>query len=152
MAEPVLIEGGDLGCARLLVLLRARVAELAEGTVVHLSTSDPIAPIDLPVWCRMTGHEYLGVVAVAGPDEPAADEPAADVPVTDEPDDEPVTDEPAADLPVADDRVDEGADDELDESEDGSPVRRGPVVTYAVRVVGSPTPTDAANPWRRADG
>ncbi|GEA84608.1 MAG: sulfurtransferase TusA family protein [Cellulomonas sp.] len=63
MPEPVLIEGGDLGCARLLVLLRARVAELEVGTVVHLSTSDPIAPIDLPVWCRMTGHEYLGTVA-----------------------------------------------------------------------------------------
>ena len=58
----MLIVGGDLGCARLLVLLRARVAELDEGTVVHLSTSDPIAPIDLPVWCRMTGHEYLGTV------------------------------------------------------------------------------------------
>ena len=66
VAEPVLIEGGDLGCARLLVLLRARVAELDEGTVVHLSTSDPIAPIDLPVWCRMTGHEYLGTVAGTG--------------------------------------------------------------------------------------
>ncbi|AEI13507.1 sulfurtransferase TusA family protein [Cellulomonas gilvus] len=61
--EVVVIEGGDLGCARLLVLLRARVAELDEGTVVHLSTSDPVAPIDLPVWCRMTGHDYLGTVA-----------------------------------------------------------------------------------------
>jgi tRNA 2-thiouridine synthesizing protein A len=58
----VVIEGGDLGCARLLVLLRQRVAELDEGTVVHLSTSDPVAPIDLPVWCVMTGHEYLGTV------------------------------------------------------------------------------------------
>jgi tRNA 2-thiouridine synthesizing protein A len=64
----VVIEGGDLGCARLLVLLRQRVAELDEGTVVHLSTSDPVAPIDLPVWCRMTGHEYLGTVD--GPEVP----------------------------------------------------------------------------------
>lgn len=62
MTDVVVVEGGDLGCARLLVLLRARVAELDEGTVVHLSTSDPVAPIDLPVWCRMTGHEYLGIV------------------------------------------------------------------------------------------
>ncbi len=55
------IDGGDLSCARLLILLRGRVAELAEGAVVHLTTSDPIAPIDLPAWCRITGHTYLGV-------------------------------------------------------------------------------------------
>jgi len=87
--DVVTIEGGDLGCARLLVLLRARVAELDPGTVVHLSTSDPVAPIDLPVWCRMTGHEYLGTVDA-------------------------------------------------------------PVPTYAVRVTATPTATDPANPWHRA--
>ena len=57
------LDGGDLGCARLLVLLRDLVAGLADGDVVHLTTSDPVAPIDLPVWCRMTGHTYLGPVA-----------------------------------------------------------------------------------------
>jgi tRNA 2-thiouridine synthesizing protein A len=56
------VDGGDLGCARLLVLLRARALELPAGTVVHLTTSDPVAPIDLPAWCRMTGHGYLGPV------------------------------------------------------------------------------------------
>lgn len=59
------LDGGDLGCARLLVLLRDLVAGLADGDVVHLTTSDPVAPIDLPVWCRMTGHTYLGPVAGA---------------------------------------------------------------------------------------
>ena len=62
------LDGGDLGCARLLVLLRDLVAGLADGDVVHLTTVDPVAPIDLPVWCRMTGHTYLGPVAHdAGP-------------------------------------------------------------------------------------
>lgn len=62
------LDGGDLGCARLLVLLRDLVAGLADGDVVHLTTSDPVAPIDLPVWCRMTGHTYLGTVPdQAGP-------------------------------------------------------------------------------------
>lgn len=56
------LDGGDLSCARLLVLLRARAAVLPAGAVVHLTTTDPVAPIDLPVWCRMTGHEYLGPV------------------------------------------------------------------------------------------
>lgn len=56
------LDGGDLGCARLLVLLRDRASTLPPGTVVHLTTRDPVAPIDLPVWCRLTGHEYLGPV------------------------------------------------------------------------------------------
>lgn len=29
---------------------------------MHLVTSDPVAPIDLPAWCHMTGHEYVGRV------------------------------------------------------------------------------------------
>lgn len=60
--DVVHLDGGDLGCARLLILLRKRAATLPTGTVVHLATSDPIAPIDLPAWCRMTGHTYLGPV------------------------------------------------------------------------------------------
>ncbi|MBD7919843.1 sulfurtransferase TusA family protein [Cellulomonas sp. Sa3CUA2] len=60
--DVVTIDGGDLGCARLLILLRDRVATLQAGAVVHLVTADPVAPIDLPVWCHMTGHAYLGVV------------------------------------------------------------------------------------------
>lgn len=57
-----LLRGGDLGCARLLVLLRKAILPLEPGAVVHLETTDPVAPIDLPAWCRMTGHRYLGRV------------------------------------------------------------------------------------------
>lgn len=60
--DVVTIDGGDLGCARLLLLLRDRVATLPVGAVVHLVTVDPVAPIDLPAWCHLTGHRYLGVV------------------------------------------------------------------------------------------
>lgn len=64
--EPIVIDGGDLQCARLLVVLRDRVATLAPGTVVHLIARDPVAPIDLPAWCYMTGHVYLGPVDTGG--------------------------------------------------------------------------------------
>ena len=56
------LDGGDLGCTRLLVILRQHAARLPDGSVVHLTTTDPIAPIDLPAWCRITGHTYLGPV------------------------------------------------------------------------------------------
>lgn len=80
----VTIDGGDLGCARLLILLRDRVATLPAGAVVHLVTGDPVAPIDLPAWCHLTGHAYLGVVdgtdrptyAVRVAARPAATDPA----------------------------------------------------------------------------
>lgn len=62
------LDGGALGCARLLLLLRDHAAGLPAGAVIHLTTTDPVAPIDLPAWCHMTGHTYLG--AVPGPGRP----------------------------------------------------------------------------------
>ena len=61
-AGPVVIDGGDRSCVRLLMELRGRIAEMEPGTVVHLIASDPAAPIDLPAWCHLTGHAYLGPV------------------------------------------------------------------------------------------
>ncbi|GAA1080446.1 sulfurtransferase TusA family protein [Nocardiopsis metallicus] len=58
--EPVVVDGGDRSCVRLLLELRDRVQELPPGTVVHLFASDPAAPLDLPAWCHLTGHTYLG--------------------------------------------------------------------------------------------
>lgn len=30
---------------------------------MHVIATDPAAPLDLPAWCHMTGHHYLGPVA-----------------------------------------------------------------------------------------
>lgn len=64
--DPYVLHGGDRGCARLLILLRDVARDLPQGAVIHLETTDPVAPIDLPAWCRMTGHEYLGRVPGEG--------------------------------------------------------------------------------------
>ncbi|GGV39574.1 sulfurtransferase TusA family protein [Actinomadura sp. LOL_016] len=60
MSEPVVIDGGDRACVRLLLELRGRLADLPSGTIVHLIALDPAAPIDVPAWCHLTGHAYLG--------------------------------------------------------------------------------------------
>lgn len=60
--EPVVIDGGDRACISLLLELRARVDGLPGGTTIHLIAADPAAPIDLPAWCHLTGHAYLGPV------------------------------------------------------------------------------------------
>ncbi|GLY87130.1 sulfurtransferase TusA family protein [Actinoallomurus iriomotensis] len=61
-STPVVIDGGDRACVRLLLELRGRLAVLPAGTIVHLIAADPAAPLDLAAWCHMTGHVYLGPV------------------------------------------------------------------------------------------
>ncbi len=54
------VDGGDRGCGELLMVLAARSRTLDPGSTVRLLATDPAAPIDLPAWCRLTGHAYLG--------------------------------------------------------------------------------------------
>ncbi|MBD0676673.1 sulfurtransferase TusA family protein [Streptomyces sp. CBMA156] len=61
-APALTIDGTGLLCVQLLLRLRARIAHLPAGAVVHIQTTDPAAPLDLPAWCHLTGHEYLGQV------------------------------------------------------------------------------------------
>lgn len=59
-AADITIDGTGLLCLTLLLKLRARTADAQPGTVVHVIATDPAAPLDLPAWCHMTGHRYLG--------------------------------------------------------------------------------------------
>jgi tRNA 2-thiouridine synthesizing protein A len=63
----VVIDGGNLACVRLLLVPRDRISHLPAGTLVHLTASDPAAPVGLPAWCHLTGHAYLGAVPAATP-------------------------------------------------------------------------------------
>ena len=45
----------------------ARAARgLADGTVVQVLSDDPAARVDVPAFCRMRGHAYLGAAPVEG--------------------------------------------------------------------------------------
>lgn len=67
-AADVTVDGTGLLCVALLLRLRAQIAEAGPGTVVHVIATDPAAPLDLPAWCHMTGHHYLGPVPSDDPD------------------------------------------------------------------------------------
>ncbi len=54
------VDGGDRGCGELLLVLAARSRSLPPASTVRLLASDPAAPLDLPAWCHLTGHTYLG--------------------------------------------------------------------------------------------
>ncbi|WP_445529426.1 sulfurtransferase TusA family protein [Streptomyces cyslabdanicus] len=64
-AADITVDGTGLLCVTLLLRLRAAIDGAAPGTRVHVIATDPAAPLDLPAWCHMTGHRYLGSVPSA---------------------------------------------------------------------------------------
>jgi len=49
-------DAGDAGCGHLLFELRARLERVAPGESLEAVVHDEGAPVDLPAWCRATGH------------------------------------------------------------------------------------------------
>jgi TusA-related sulfurtransferase len=61
-------EGGDLDCGSGLVLLiREHMLAVPDGGVLEMRSREPTVRDDLPPWCRMVGHEYLGVLEEEAP-------------------------------------------------------------------------------------
>lgn len=58
-------DAGDKSCGELVLELRLMMLELPPGHVLHIRATDPGAPVDIPSWCRLTGH---GLVHAAHPD------------------------------------------------------------------------------------
>ncbi|MGA5022000.1 sulfurtransferase TusA family protein [Streptomyces vinaceus] len=62
LAPGITVDGTGLLCVTLLLRLRKEIDGAEPDTVVHVVATDPAAPLDLPAWCYMTGHHYLGPV------------------------------------------------------------------------------------------
>jgi uncharacterized OsmC-like protein/TusA-related sulfurtransferase len=59
-------DGGDLDCGSgLALLLRDQMTQLPVGGVLEMRSREPTVADDLPPWCRMTGHKYLGSLPAA---------------------------------------------------------------------------------------
>jgi Predicted redox protein, regulator of disulfide bond formation len=57
----VVFDGGDLDCGSGLVLMiRENMLNVPVGGVLEMQSSEPTVADDLPPWCRLAGHEYLG--------------------------------------------------------------------------------------------
>ncbi len=52
-------DAGDLACGPMLLALKRRMERLTAGQVFRLVTRDEGAPVDVPAWCRLTGHTLL---------------------------------------------------------------------------------------------
>ena len=71
MRATVVVDARGLRCPLPVIRLAQRVRELEPGTVVEVWATDPAAAADVPAWCRMRGHEYLGTHDVDDGDEGA---------------------------------------------------------------------------------
>lgn len=49
----------ELGCGQLLLELHRFVAPFRPGARIMLATRDAASRIDVPAWCRMTGHRLI---------------------------------------------------------------------------------------------
>lgn len=52
-------DGKDTGCGEILIDLRMHFRGLPGGTLVLVTARDEGAPVEMPAWCRMTGHTML---------------------------------------------------------------------------------------------
>lgn len=57
------LDGGALDCGSGLVLLiREHMRKVPDGGVLEMRSLEPTVRDDLPPWCRMVGHEFLGAL------------------------------------------------------------------------------------------
>ena len=47
-------------CPLPIIDLAKRMPSVPVGAVVRVLADDPAAANDIPAWCRMKGHDYLG--------------------------------------------------------------------------------------------
>lgn len=54
-------DAGSLGCGDgPLTIIAAKLRAMPAGAVLEVRSTDPGVAADLPAWCRMVGHTYLG--------------------------------------------------------------------------------------------
>jgi TusA-related sulfurtransferase len=57
----LLIDAVGRRCPLPVIDLAKRINEVPVGAVIAVVSDDPAAATDIPAWCRMREHEYVGV-------------------------------------------------------------------------------------------
>lgn len=61
MTPDKVFDGGDLDCGSgLILLIRESMMQTPVDGILEMRSREPTVADDLPPWCRMAGHEYLG--------------------------------------------------------------------------------------------
>jgi TusA-related sulfurtransferase len=65
--DPALtVDARGTRCPAPIIELARRIGDVAPGEVVLVIADDPAARHDVPAWCAMRGHDYVGETAVDG--------------------------------------------------------------------------------------
>jgi TusA-related sulfurtransferase len=56
----VIVDARGRRCPLPVIDLAKAVRDAAVGDVVTVLADDPAAATDVPAWCRLRGHDYLG--------------------------------------------------------------------------------------------
>ncbi len=60
------IDARGMRCPEPIIAAKRRIGAVPPGAVMEVLASDRATLVDLPVWCRRLGHEFLGSVAREG--------------------------------------------------------------------------------------
>lgn len=62
-----MFDGGDLDCGSgLILLIRDNMLKVPAQGILEMRSREPTVSDDLPPWCRMSGHEFLGKITAVG--------------------------------------------------------------------------------------
>ncbi len=50
---------GDAGCGYLILGLKRQLEQVQAGELLCVTANNAGAPVDLPSWCRLTGHDLV---------------------------------------------------------------------------------------------
>jgi TusA-related sulfurtransferase len=62
----VILDCVGLACPMPIFKTSNKIKELESGQVLEIQSDDDGIEKDMPAWCKMTGHEYLGLVKQNG--------------------------------------------------------------------------------------
>ncbi len=60
------IDARGTACPGPLLEAKRGIAKVARGGIMEVLSSDEGTNQDIPLWCKKTGHEYLGNIEEAG--------------------------------------------------------------------------------------
>jgi cysteine desulfurase len=60
MSEPIVVDALGKACPVPTIELAKAVEAAPPGSLVELRSDDEGAKVDIPVWCRMRHHEFVG--------------------------------------------------------------------------------------------
>ena len=67
LSPDTIFDGGDMDCGSgLILLIREHMLKTPVDGILEMRSREPTVGDDLPPWCRMSGHEYLGKLAGEG--------------------------------------------------------------------------------------